>query len=243
MMKKLILSIVFLTLSSAAHADITTGLIGWWKFDEGSGTTANDSSGSGYTGTLTNTPTWIPGKIGTNALSFSSASSQYVSVGSHTALTTVPYTETAWVNLINTSTVYPIIGGSAADYYQFRINTGGAPKVIDQVNGNASATSTGTVTAGVWTLVGFTYDGTNYVFYINGASAGSGTLNSSYLSNSTTQVGGATVLSQYMNGYMDDVRIYNRVLSASDMSQLYGIGAQLHQFSHAHLANFKTSFY
>ena len=45
----------------------STGLVGYWKFEEGSGTTAGDSSGKGNTGELVNTPTWstdIPYKTG-----------------------------------------------------------------------------------------------------------------------------------------------------------------------------------
>src|SRR3990167_9799803 len=47
----------------------TSGLVGYWTFDEGSGTTANDSSGNNNTGALINGPTWTTGKIG-GALSF-----------------------------------------------------------------------------------------------------------------------------------------------------------------------------
>ncbi len=36
-----------------------SGLIGYWRFDDGTGETAIDSSGKGETGTLVNTPTWI----------------------------------------------------------------------------------------------------------------------------------------------------------------------------------------
>ena len=45
----------------------STGLVGYWKFDEGSGTTAGDSSGKGNAGELVNTPTWstdVPYKTG-----------------------------------------------------------------------------------------------------------------------------------------------------------------------------------
>ena len=42
----------------------TDGLIGWWKFDETSGTVAYDSSGNGNNGSLRNGPTWTNGKIG-----------------------------------------------------------------------------------------------------------------------------------------------------------------------------------
>ena len=48
---------------------ILNGLVGWWKFDEGSGTVAYDSSGNGNDGNLTNGPNWTTGKIG-GALSF-----------------------------------------------------------------------------------------------------------------------------------------------------------------------------
>ena len=49
--------------------DVTgqTGLLGYWKFDDGVGETAVDSSGKEYNGTLVNTPTWstdVPYKAG-----------------------------------------------------------------------------------------------------------------------------------------------------------------------------------
>jgi len=44
-------------------------LLAYWKFDEGSGTTAGDSSGNGNDGTLVNGPTWVSGRHGM-ALSF-----------------------------------------------------------------------------------------------------------------------------------------------------------------------------
>lgn len=39
------------------------GPVGWWKLDENTGTTANDSMGNSTAGTLTNTPTWVTGKF------------------------------------------------------------------------------------------------------------------------------------------------------------------------------------
>ena len=40
------------------------GLVGWWKFDDGAGGTAADSSGNGYNATLVNGVSWVTGKIG-----------------------------------------------------------------------------------------------------------------------------------------------------------------------------------
>ncbi len=54
----------------AVAQDITSGLIGHWTFDEGSGLVANDSSGSGYHAeVLAGEPQWVPGIKGT-ALAF-----------------------------------------------------------------------------------------------------------------------------------------------------------------------------
>ncbi len=53
------------------------GMVAYWTFDEGSGTTANDSSGSGNKGTLFNSPAWTTGKIN-GALSFNGVNN-YVS--------------------------------------------------------------------------------------------------------------------------------------------------------------------
>ena len=46
------------------------GLVGYWRFDEGSGTTTADSSGNGDTGTLSGEVSWVAGKIGPSALDF-----------------------------------------------------------------------------------------------------------------------------------------------------------------------------
>ena len=64
-----------------------SGLVGYWNFNEGSGTTANDISGNGYNGTLSGpAPAWVAGKIG-NALQFApnfpTITNQDVSLGSY----------------------------------------------------------------------------------------------------------------------------------------------------------------
>ncbi len=61
------------------------GLVGWWNFDEGSGTVAHDAAGFPNNGTLVGNPTWVPGKAGT-ALHFSTQN-DYVKVLNHPELT------------------------------------------------------------------------------------------------------------------------------------------------------------
>src|SRR3990167_283101 len=74
----------------------TSGLVGYWNFDEGSGATVADSSGNGNTGTLTNGPTWTTGKIG-QALSFD-GSNDYVDAGTGSSLNLASsLTVSAWI--------------------------------------------------------------------------------------------------------------------------------------------------
>ena len=70
--------LVGLALASVSDA----ALVGWWKFDDGSGEVAKDSSGKGYHGTITN-PLWVAGHYG-GALNFEGTS--YVDAVSYTHL-------------------------------------------------------------------------------------------------------------------------------------------------------------
>jgi type II secretory pathway pseudopilin PulG len=75
------------------------GLVGYWKFEEGSGSTTSDSSGNSNTGILTNGPTWTTGKVGNYALSFDGVD-DYVSTGNTNIPSgaSSPVTIVAWFN-------------------------------------------------------------------------------------------------------------------------------------------------
>ena len=55
---------VVLVLSFVLTTGVRADLVGWWRLDDGSGTTAIDSSGSGNDGTLNGDPKWVAGKVG-----------------------------------------------------------------------------------------------------------------------------------------------------------------------------------
>jgi hypothetical protein len=97
-----------------AAGDITTGLIGHWKFDENTGTTTADSSGynsPSIVGTLAGA-TWVAGKIN-SALEFS-GSNQKVTLASDSdlAMGSGNYTFAAWINLDATAGGKGIFGTS-----------------------------------------------------------------------------------------------------------------------------------
>jgi hypothetical protein len=66
-----------LTISNSSFSINTSGLVGYWRLEEGSGSTAKDSSGYGNDGILYNNPTWLEGMFG-SALSFNG--SNYVEI-------------------------------------------------------------------------------------------------------------------------------------------------------------------
>ncbi len=209
------------------------GLVAWWKLDDGSSgttpTTAADSSGNGNTGTLTNGPTWTTsGKIN-NALTLAAASSQYVSVPYASALEpTTAFTVTAWVNPTSTSQM-AIIASPDSDGWNngWRLIVDGAPQlsgniVTSNTSPRATAINTANPPAGTWTHVALVYNGSTLTVYSNGVPGTpvsvTGTV--TYGTSAFLPIGGASGV-PYFNGKIDDVRIYNRALSASEVTSLY----------------------
>jgi hypothetical protein len=216
----------------------TTGLVGYWNFDEGSGTIAADSSGNGNNGTLVNGPTWTTGKIGSGALSFDGAD-DYINTGSNSSLNfgdTSPWTFSAWLYWqgdSGTSTVSSGIAGKAgttgflsnyyysggASHYVYGYRMATSPNTIYYFNANSSLDSLNT-----WQYVTFIADGAgNLSLYKNGTFyqtltgvAGTG-IQFHYLGAGYD----ITTAGRLFNGTIDDVRVYNRALSAAEVTDLY----------------------
>ena len=83
----------------------TTNLAAWWKFDDGSGTTASDATGNGHTGTLVNGPTWSTAGESGGAIQFN-GTNQYVDIpkSQSPVLGSGAFTISAWVKITSTST-------------------------------------------------------------------------------------------------------------------------------------------
>ena len=234
------------TSTGGMSGDIYTGLTGYWKFDEGSGTVANDSSTNGNTGTLVNGPTWTgSGKVN-GALSFAAASSQYVDVANPSNFAfdyTQPFSISAWVyrtaNTANnvvaakwdpaTTKGYKLwlpasgayCNGSGSNCLDFIMRNGGTSQEI--------LTPGGTLSTNAWHHVVATYDGSQsesgMKLYIDGAATGNSAANNlsgSILTSVDFKVAvDDTTTASYFPGTLDEVRVYNRVLSPSDVLTLY----------------------
>lgn len=207
---------------------INDGLVGYWPFDTGSGTSAPDVSGYGNHGTLTNGPTWsssVSSTIGFTdpySLSFNGVS-DYVTVPDNSALSPSSITVSAWINSTGISAEQVIaskfynqtsIKGWEMEVYQ--------SKLYFAINTNAVLQGSTTMTSNTWYHLVSTYDGNTIRVYVNGILDGS----SSTAAGITNPTGNMNIgrytfsTNLFFNGLLDDVRIYNRALTATEVSSL-----------------------
>ena len=209
-------------LHNPARADITTGLVGWWKFDEGSGTAAADSSGNNNTGTLTNGPTWTTGKIG-GALSFD-GTNDYVGASVSDSNLATTLTLSQWVKATSFAEFAGIISNFSDGGMKVFINsgvTGGFGVGFRKVGGSYAECFSASTQLGVWYHLTVTYNTGAVNIYINGNLDKTCNGNTTITNNSTFYIGYNNNNDAYFKGLIDEVRIYNRALSASEVSELF----------------------
>jgi hypothetical protein len=222
--------------SFTAHPEpnIDYGLTAWWKFDEGTGTIANDSSGLNYNGTITGA-TWFEDVSRGWCLNFDS-SGDYVTVPDTTALDmSSAITITAWIKPTNFGNYYFIVtkqpsGSAGSNYpgnYEFRTEaSSGRLNFLHQTSTGttfSTYTSSSGLTAGIWQHVVVTLGYGQVNFYINGTPAGTTAQSGTFgiLNDEPVRIGKRKDSGSYFNGSINYVRIYNRALSADEILLLY----------------------
>ncbi len=221
--------------ATSSGGGITNNLTGYWTFDAAnvSGTTALDSSGNTNHGTLQGTvlPTIVNGKIA-QAVNLDGVSG-LVNVPNSTSLNiTGPFTVAAWVNFnaLPSPGKYPSVVAkltSPSGYYGYGLfwNGSGVSGIIGPGSAQWYIPSPHTPTVGAWNHYAAVFDGTYLKLYVNGvfysqvAAAAPGNTTGvpvkigPHYSNPGSY--------GYLNGMVDDSRIYNRALGAADVTQLY----------------------
>lgn len=227
------------TLGSLVISDIfgntlLTNLGAYYKFDEDTGTTTADATGNGNTGTLENSPTWVPGKIN-SGIELVNASQQYINCG--TALAPIfqnaSWSISGWIYFTNNSGSVEVLCGIGA--------TGATDEVL-QIHKNSNklvvafysddSTGTTTLAANTWYHIVVTFNASTKakIAYLNGNVeinvTSSGVLD--VPNNSVFYIGrdyaGAPA---YSDSIIDEVGIWSRVLTSSEAAQLYNSGAGL----------------
>lgn len=213
--------------------------VGWWKMDECQGGTANDSSGNGNNGTITIGATGSQTAVGTcttsgtawgngvtgkynSSLNFD-GTDDWINAGQVLSTDqTKPFTLTAWAKGASGGMgTWRTIVGTNTSFAQIAFSSGNA--IVFGQNGGGGWWQTGpTMVADTWYHVVGIYDGTNARLYVDGV------LKSGPTARTFTNAHGVTVMGRYqtgggelMNGMIDDARVYNYALTATQVKQLY----------------------
>ena len=218
-------------------------LVAAYAFDEGTGATLADASGNGHTGTIQGA-TWASGGKYGHALTFPGTSNSVTIKNS--ALLDIAgagLTLEFWVNPTDISGRDEVLvakgwqaGAMVAPWYQYGIEFSGDRKQLDLYLGFSGGVGVGPISltpaTGSWTHVAFTYDGAMIRGYVNGVQQVAVPETRSLQARGTDLLLGAdAALGQPYLGLLDELRIYNRALTATelqaDMVSPVGGSAQL----------------
>ena len=245
---KLFLPLALLVSLRLAGQDVTSGLIGHWKFDEPTGTTATDSSGNNYHAQLFNAGTgsasWVDGKVnggiqldGTNDY-LAIQTLNYTQAGQIPAVTVV-----AWVKTSASSQRYVISYDRSTNW---RVTVGGennTGKLFFGSTDSAEVTvdnySNSVVNDGAWHLVVASYDSVTSLkkFYLDGNPNGSASVHGNLALGSGAYSRFGTIgttnediayntpqpgpRGSFFQGTLDEIRLYDRALTDADVAYLY----------------------
>ncbi|MHC4143989.1 MAG: LamG domain-containing protein [Planctomycetota bacterium] len=222
-MCKKAISLISLVLVLALAGSVSAELVGQWKLDDGAGTTAMDATGNGNDGTLEDDPTVVDGQFG-QALAFES--SRVVIPASDTLTADLfqgSFTLSAWINPRRTGNtwqqIFRAVAASGSNDTLFLNNDGRLSwrgRVGGGWAGGMCETAADVVPADQWTHVAVTGDETNFRIYVNGALSQESAFQTTDGANENYYIGGTAGGESY-SGMVDDLRVYNHVLSEDDV--------------------------
>ena len=233
---------VKLNSSTVSNNSLSKGLVGWWTFDgkDISGVQAYDRSGNGNRGILTSGPTRTIGKVG-QALKFygvndniqvTNSSNQVIPSGN------AAFTISHWFKaetLDNTVSRMFFYNGAGTSGFRYGIVTpaegycgGGTPQIFfwsGEDGGTVDICASPAIKTGIWYHAVTVYTGTSAKVYINAVEEGSDTSGTIVSNTNNIQIGEGDDFGKLdFKGLMDDVRIYNRALTADEIKRLYNLG-------------------
>ena len=216
----------------------TDGLMGWWKFDESAGTVAFDFAGSNPGSLLgfnfTSVSGRAPGRIG-NSLIFD-GSNDYVQLDSSQLNVSNNFTIASWINpaagRTDLAVFFCLRSKDAVSGIRLAVRVNN-----DLIIEGQTATgwkqiyhALGGIQNNVWQHIVVVYDKSAFAVYINGvrvpaAHGHSGSWDGDVVMNPTgvTRVGaeGGGVATHFFKGLIDDVRVYNRTLTPTEVTTLH----------------------
>ena len=218
-------------------------LVGYWPFEEGTGDATADASGNQDPGTLAGSATWATGRVGTFSVALGGGSDAVTVMRSTVLADLGPLTVAAWIRPVNFNAVnggaqrivvkepsYAAASDLGRWIFVLDSNIPGGLEFIKTFSMQALDVETQlTLTAGRWQHVAVTWDGTTAItgvkFYLDGqpvliqnAVTGTGLAGTDAVYDVT--IGNEPGATRAFTGDIDDVRIYNRVLSSTEIAAL-----------------------
>ncbi|MGA2786622.1 MAG: LamG-like jellyroll fold domain-containing protein [Verrucomicrobiota bacterium] len=211
-------------LPPCAPVSTSTGMVGWWPA-EGN---ANDVTG-GNNGTLVNSVSFGQGEVG-QAFSFDGGS--YVSIPDSPSLDNFisSITVEAWVRFNQSGADWNWEGIITKGNSSWRLQaTAGANTITFSTTGlspHGDLTGSRNVRDGQWHHVAGVYDGTNMFLYVDGMLDVSQAATGAIAQNNDPMCIGVNLSAKFFNGLIDEVSIYNRALTASEIYTIYAVGSE-----------------
>ncbi len=201
---------------ASASADVTNGLVGYYKLDESTGTIAYDSSGYGFNGTVPCACDWSPtgGKING---AFFTYSNDYVTIPSNSLNNfSGDFSITLWVQPSSGATLLwkniPSAPAFASMIQGYRLSLLG--KTMFMYLDGTYKTSNLQLTSG-WNNIAIVKSGGTLTFYVNGVAD-----TPMAVPTTITPTNSPLYLSAGGGGSLDEVRLYDRALSGSEVQTI-----------------------
>lgn len=213
---------------------LSTGLVAWWKLDEQSGTRV-DSVGSNDL-TDTNTVTYDTGKVG-NAGQFTRATSEYLNIADNADLSVgdIDFTFAGWVYFDSVASNRVILSKAVSGAIEYGIWTEGAGgseyirfiKGVGAVNVVVDASAPVPPSTGTWYFVVVWHDSVDNEIAIqidNGTIYTTATDTGVSDGGAAFQIGGYSDIGEHMDGRVDEVGFWKKVLTVAERKRLYNGG-------------------
>ena len=208
---------------SVTVSNDTSPLVAAYGFNEGAGTTVTDASVYGNTGTINGASWTSQGRFG-SALNFDGASN-WVTVNDSDALDlTSGMTLEAWVYPTAVQGTWTTIAlkesppGNLAYMMQLDPSNHPSTYITTDAAGLQGVVGPQALPLNTWTYLAATYDGATLRLYVNGTVVASAFVSGNILtSGGPLRIGGNSIWGEYFVGTIDEVRLYNRALSQTEI--------------------------
>ncbi|MBU4029984.1 MAG: LamG domain-containing protein [Proteobacteria bacterium] len=236
----LLIWLTFVVICCCPASEIHAALIAHWTFDETSGSTAYDTAGS-YHGTLAGSAVWVPGggKSG-GAISLARTTGDYVNMGDILPLGTGPASVVLWVNTTTTDTDTFVLSKHWSGFpsgYAVGINSGNSYGAADKAwfynyHNGLEPISITSINDGQWHQIIATRGNNQVKIYVDGTPAEDSRVDDGL---DNPPEGTPFLIGGYFNGIspqstysglVDDVQIYNHMLSDTEIQWLYDYPGQ-----------------